>query len=56
MKKTKTFEQAFEGAKRMSEKYVAKGPYVFYSDTEIVKEVQGGLANNQLKFGYRYCP
>ena len=56
MKKQKTFEQALKGAVKMSEKYVAKGPYEFYSDPEIVDEVQKGLAKNEVKFGYRYCP
>ncbi len=55
-KKEKTFDQAFDGAKRMSERYVAKGPYKFYSDPDIVETVQKGLAKNELKFGYRYCP
>jgi ferredoxin-thioredoxin reductase catalytic subunit len=56
VKKQKTFDQAFEGAKRMSDRYVAKGPYKFYSDSDIVEDVQKGLANNELKHGYRYCP
>ena len=54
--KKKTFEQALKGAKKMSEKYVEKGPYEFYSDPEIVEEVQKGLAKNEVKWGYRYCP
>ena len=54
--KKKTFEQALKGAVKMSEKYVEKGPYEFYSDPEIVDEVQKGLAKNEVKFGYRYCP
>ena len=56
LKKQKTFEQALKGAVKMSEKYVAKGSYEFYSDPEIVDEVQKGLAKNEVKFGYRYCP
>ena len=54
--KKKTFEQALKGAVKMSEKYVEKGPYEFYSEPEIVDEVQKGLAKNEVKFGYRYCP
>ncbi len=54
--KKKTFEEAFEGAKRMSERYVEKGSYEFYPDSEIVEEVQKGLAKNEIKHGYRYCP
>ncbi|MCH7996985.1 MAG: hypothetical protein IH860_03925 [Chloroflexi bacterium] len=56
MKKQKTFEQAFQGAIRMSEKYVEKGAYEFYPDADIVEEVQKGLAKNEVEFGYRYCP
>ena len=56
MKKQKTFEQALAGAVKMSEKYVEKSGYKFYSDSEIVEEVQKGLAKNEVKFGYRYCP
>lgn len=56
MKAEKTLEEAFEGAKRMSERYVAKGPYKFYPEPEIVEEVQWGLAKNELKYGHRYCP
>ncbi len=56
VKKQKTFDQAFEGAKRMSDRYVAKGPYKFYSEPDIVEEVQKGLGSNELKHGYRYCP
>ena len=56
MKKQKTFEQAFQGAKRMSEKYVEKGAYEFYPDSDIVEEVQKGLGKNEVEFGYRYWP
>ena len=56
LKKKKTFEQAFHGAKRMSEKYVEKGAYEFYPEAVIVEEVQKGLAKNEVEFGYRYCP
>ncbi len=56
LKKQKTFEQAFQGAKRMSEKYVEKGAYEFYPEPVIVEEVQKGLGKNEIEFGYRYCP
>lgn len=56
MPKEKTFEEALAGAKKMSEKYVARGPYQFYPEPEVVEEVQRGLAESDLKFGRRYCP
>ena len=56
MAKEKTFEEALAGAKKMSEKYVARGPYKFYPEPEVVAEVQRGLAENDLKYGRRYCP
>lgn len=56
MKKEITFEQALERAKRMSEKYVARSPYQFFPLTEMVDEVQRGLAKNLVKEGYLYCP
>lgn len=51
-----TLEQAIAGAKKMSENYVARGPYKFYPDATVVDLVQRGLAENQVKQGYRYCP
>ena len=56
MPKPQSFEEAFEGAKKMSERYVEKGPYLFFPLPEIVEEVQGGLAKNELEYGKRYCP
>lgn len=56
MKKQLTIEKAVEGAKRFSEKYVERGPYVFFPDVEVVELVQSGLAENEVKYGYRYCP
>ena len=56
MAKEITFEEALARAKRMSEKYVEKGPYEFFPLPEIVDEVQGGLAKNLVNFGYLYCP
>ncbi len=56
MGKPQSFEEAFEGAKRMSGRYVERGSYEFYPDPIIVEEVQKGLGKNELKYGYRYCP
>lgn len=56
MKKEMTFEQALGRAKRMSERYVERGPYQFFPLTEIVEEVQRGLAKNLVKDGHLYCP
>ena len=49
-------EKALAGAKRMSEKYVEKGPYEFFADKVTVELVQRGLAKNELLHGKRYCP
>ena len=49
-------DKAFEGAKQFSEKYVESSPYVFFPETEVVEEVQKGLALNQINHGFRYCP
>ncbi len=49
-------EKALTGAKRMSEKYVEKGPYEFFPDKVTVELVQRGLAKNELLHGKRYCP
>jgi sugar phosphate isomerase/epimerase len=51
-----TFEQALDRAKRMSEKYVEKGPYEFFPLDDIVDEVQRGLAKNLVNHGRLYCP
>ncbi len=51
-----TFDQAFQGAKTFSEKYVERGPYEFFPEAEVVEVVQRGLAENQISHGYRYCP
>ncbi len=56
MKKQLTKEEALERARRFSEKYVERGPYKFFPDPEVVKVVQEGLAENEIKDGYRYCP
>ena len=56
MKRKLTYEKALEGAKRFSEKYVERGSYEFFPDAEVVQIVQEGLAENEVEFGYRYCP
>ena len=56
MPKETTFEDALDRARRMSERYVAKGPYEFFPLPEIVDEVQRGLAKNLVTHGRLYCP
>ncbi len=56
MKRQLTQEEALKRARRFSEKYVQKGPYKFFPEQEVVEVVQEGLAENEVKFGYRYCP
>ena len=56
MPKEITFDEALTRAKRMSERYVEKGPYEFFPLPEIVKEVQGGLAKNLVEHGHLFCP
>ena len=56
MPKEITFDEALVRAKRMSERYVEKGPYEFFPMPEIVEEVQGGLAKNLVQHGHLYCP
>ncbi len=51
-----TSEEAFERARRFSERYVERGSYKFFPDPELVRVVQGGLAENEIKYGHRYCP
>ncbi len=48
--------EALRRAKNFSEKYVERGEYEFFPDPEVVLLVQEGLAENERKFGYRYCP
>ena len=55
-KKQLTEEEAFDRAVSFSEKYVARGPYEFFPDAEVVRVVQEGLGQNELEHGYRYCP
>ena len=51
-----TEEESFERAVRFSEKYVSRGSYEFFPDADVVRVVQEGLAENERKYGYRYCP
>ncbi len=51
-----TMEDALAGAKEFSEKYVARGAYEFFPEADVVEIVQQGLAENEIKDGYRYCP
>jgi ferredoxin-thioredoxin reductase catalytic subunit len=56
MKKKVSFDEALARARRMSERYVERGPYRFFPLTDIVEEVQRGLAKNLVNHGYLYCP
>jgi len=56
VKRKLTLEQAIDGAKRFSEKYVERSPYEFFPEPEVVEIVQRGLAEHEVKNGYRYCP
>jgi len=56
MAKEIAFEEALARARRMSERYVEKGPYEFFPMSEIVEEVQKGLAKNLVSHGRLYCP
>ena len=51
-----TFEDALARARRMSERYVEKGPYQFFPMHDIVEEVQNGLAKNLVQHGRLFCP
>jgi len=50
------FQEALERAKRMSERYVERGPYQFFPLRDVVEEVQRGLAKNLVSHGRLYCP
>ena len=56
MPKDMNEEEALESAVKFSERYVARGPYEFFPEKEVVEEVQAGLAQNHRLEGYRYCP
>ncbi|MCH7624632.1 MAG: hypothetical protein IIC83_01790 [Chloroflexi bacterium] len=55
-KRELTEEEALKRAEAFSERYVARGPYEFFPEPEVVKEVQRGLGENERISGYRYCP
>lgn len=55
-KRELTKEEAFRRAVQFSDKYVERGPYEFFPEAEVVKEVQVGLGENERLYGYRYCP
>ncbi len=56
MEKTVTLEEALERAKRMSERYVERGPYQFFPAADMVDSIQQGLAKNLVNHGRLYCP
>jgi len=56
MPKEVTFAEALGRARRMSQRYVEKGPYEFFPLPQIVDEVQRGLAKNLVSHGRLYCP
>ena len=51
-----TREEAIRRAEKFSERYVARGPYRFFPEPEVVRVVQEGLGENEAEHGYRYCP
>jgi ferredoxin-thioredoxin reductase catalytic subunit len=51
-----TFEEALERARRMSERYVERGPYRFFPAADMVDSIQRGLAKNLVNHGRLYCP
>ena len=55
-KRELTSEEAFDRAVKFSERYVAKGPYEFFPEPDVVRVVQEGLGENERVHGYRYCP
>ena len=55
-KRELTEEEALRRAVAFSERYVGRGPYRFFPEPAVVKEVQRGLGENERLFGYRYCP
>ena len=54
--KTPSFEEALERARRMSERYVQRGPYRFFPHSDVVEDIQRGLAKNLVNHGRLYCP
>ncbi len=55
-RKDLTPEEALKRAEQFSARYVARGPYKFFPEQDVVKLVQKGLAENEVGHGYRYCP
>ena len=55
-KRELTPEEALDRAVKFSERYVARGPYEFFPERDVVEVVQQGLAENERVYGYRYCP
>ena len=55
-KKDLTDEEALDRAIKFSERYVARGPYEFFPEPDVVRVVQEGLGRNEKEHGYRYCP
>ena len=51
-----TRDEAVTRAEKFSERYVSRGPYEFFPEEEVVKIVQEGLGENEMNYGYRYCP
>ena len=56
MKRDLTPDEAVDRAVKFSERYVARGPYEFFPEPEVVRVVQEGLGENEMQQGYRYCP
>ena len=56
MAKEIAFEEALARAKRMSERYVEKGPYQFFPMADVVEDIQKGLAKNLVNHGRLFCP
>ena len=56
MEKTISFEESLERAKRMSERYVERGPYQFFPAADMVDSIQQGLAKNLVNHSRLYCP
>ena len=51
-----SFEEALARARRMSERYVERGPYRFFPLRDVVDDIQRGLAKNLVNHGRLYCP
>lgn len=49
-------EAALRRVRKFVETYVAKGPYDFYPEPEVVENVVQGLADNLVNHGRMYCP